>query len=139
MDNKYINISKKLKVLSDPKRLEIVDMLSCEELCACEILEKFDISQPTLSSDMKKLEDANIIKSRKEGKNVFYIVNKPSTSSIFVISLSNFSTKISWRFEAGSVLTNKTLDPLSHKFTAVAQALEVFPTPPFPAKNNFFA
>lgn len=83
MDNKYINISKKLKVLSDPKRLEIVDMLSCEELCACEILEKFDISQPTLSSDMKKLEDANIIKSRKEGKNVFYIVNKESLDEIY--------------------------------------------------------
>lgn len=83
MDNKYINISKKLKVLSDPKRLEIVDMLSCEELCACEILEKFDISQPTLSSDMKKLEDANIIKSRKEGKNVFYIVSKESLDELY--------------------------------------------------------
>ena len=83
MDNKYINISKKLKVLSDPKRLEIVDMLSCEELCACEILEKFDISQPTLSSDMKKLEDANMIKSRKEGKNVFYIVNKESLDELY--------------------------------------------------------
>lgn len=83
MDNKYVNISKKLKVLSDPKRLEIVDMLSCEELCACEILEKFDISQPTLSSDMKKLEDANIIKSRKEGKNVFYIVNKESLDELY--------------------------------------------------------
>ncbi|MDU5373389.1 MULTISPECIES: ArsR/SmtB family transcription factor [Anaerococcus] len=83
MDNKYINISKKLKVLSDPKRLEIVDMLSCEELCACEILEKFDISQPTLSSDMKKLEDANIIKSRKEGKNVFYIVNKENLDELY--------------------------------------------------------
>lgn len=83
MDNEYINISKKLKVLSDPKRLEIVDMLSCEELCACEILEKFDISQPTLSSDMKKLEDANIIKSRKEGKNVFYIVNKESLDELY--------------------------------------------------------
>ena len=82
MSDKYVNISKKLKVLSDPKRLEIVDMLSCEELCACEILEKFDISQPTLSSDMKKLEDANIIKSRKEGKNVFYIVNNESLKEL---------------------------------------------------------
>ncbi|MBS5988469.1 MAG: winged helix-turn-helix transcriptional regulator [Anaerococcus hydrogenalis] len=82
MGDKYVNISKKLKVLSDPKRLEIVDMLSCEELCACEILEKFDISQPTLSSDMKKLEDANIIKSRKEGKNVFYIVNNESLKEL---------------------------------------------------------
>ena len=51
----YESISKKLKAISDQKRLKIVDMLSCGELCACEILEKFDITQPTLSSDMKSL------------------------------------------------------------------------------------
>lgn len=76
MKNKYIEISKKLKVLSDPKRLEIIDMLSCDELCACEILEKFDITQPTLSNDMKRLEDANLVISRREGKNIYYIANK---------------------------------------------------------------
>ncbi|WP_216845794.1 ArsR/SmtB family transcription factor [Campylobacter ureolyticus] len=43
-------------------------MLSCDELCACEILEKFDITQPTLSNDMKRLEDANLVISRREGK-----------------------------------------------------------------------
>ena len=31
MKNKYLEISKKLKVLSDPKRLEIIDMLSCDD------------------------------------------------------------------------------------------------------------
>lgn len=76
MKNKYIEISKKLKVLSDPKRLEIIDMLSCDELCACEILEKFDITQPTLSNDMKRLEDADLVISRREGKNIYYIANK---------------------------------------------------------------
>ena len=76
MKNKYTEISKKLKVLSDPKRLEIIDMLSCDELCACEILEKFDITQPTLSNDMKRLEDANLVISRREGKNIYYIANK---------------------------------------------------------------
>lgn len=76
MKNQYIEISKKLKVLSDPKRLEIIDMLSCDELCACEILERFDITQPTLSNDMKKLEDANLVISRREGKNIYYIANK---------------------------------------------------------------
>ena len=76
MKNKYIEISKKLKVLSDPKRLEIIDMLSCDELCACEILEKFDITQPTLSNDMKRLEDADLGISRREGKNIYYIANK---------------------------------------------------------------
>jgi len=55
MISDYEKISKSLKVISDPKRLEILDMISCGELCACEILEKFDITQPTLSHDMKKL------------------------------------------------------------------------------------
>ncbi len=49
MEEKYIQNAKILKALSDPKRLRIVDMLSCGELCACKILEKFHITQPTLS------------------------------------------------------------------------------------------
>ena len=76
LNTKYIEMSKKLKVLSDPKRLEIIDMLSCDELCACEILEQFDITQPTLSNDMKRLEEANLVISRREGKNTYYIANK---------------------------------------------------------------
>lgn len=72
----YESVSKKLKAISDQKRLKIVDMLSCGELCACEILEKFDITQPTLSSDMKKLEEARLVNSRREGKNTYYSLNK---------------------------------------------------------------
>lgn len=65
----YENLSKKLRVISDPKGLKIIDMLSCDELCACEILEKFDITQPTLSYDMRKLEEAGLVTSRRDGKN----------------------------------------------------------------------
>ena len=78
----YENISKKLKVISDPKRLKIVDMLSCDELCACEILEKFDITQPTLSHDMRKLEEVGLVYSRREGKNTYYSLDKASLDEI---------------------------------------------------------
>lgn len=37
------------KALSDTNRLEIVQMLSDGEKCGCKILDKFDITQPTLS------------------------------------------------------------------------------------------
>lgn len=80
--NKYLDFSKKFKVLSDPKRLEIIDLLSCRELCACEILEYFDISQPTLSSDMKKLEDGGLVTSRREGKKIFYRLNLENFESL---------------------------------------------------------
>jgi len=65
----------KLKALSDTNRLMIIDMLSCGELCACEILERFEITQPTLSHHMKILCECGLVLSRKEGKNSFYRLN----------------------------------------------------------------
>ena len=82
MSVNYEDIAKKLRVISDPKRLRIIDMLSCDKLCACEILEKFDISQPTLSHDMRKLEEAGLISSRREGKNTYYYLDKASLDEI---------------------------------------------------------
>ncbi|MGU3670530.1 As(III)-sensing metalloregulatory transcriptional repressor ArsR, partial [Staphylococcus saprophyticus] len=49
----YQELATILKVLSDPSRLEIIDLLSCGELCACDLLEHFQFSQPTLSHHMK--------------------------------------------------------------------------------------
>ena len=53
----YKELSAILKVLSDSSRLEILDLLSCGELCACDLLEHFQFSQPTLSHHMKSLGD----------------------------------------------------------------------------------
>lgn len=75
MEQIYTDTTKILKAISDPKRLRIVDMLSCGELCACVIQEEFDITQPTLSHDMKVLLDAGIVVARKEWKNTYYSLN----------------------------------------------------------------
>lgn len=93
MISDYEKISKILKVISDPKRLEILDMLSCGELCACEILEKFDITQPTLSHDMKKLESADLIESRKIGKNTYYSLKTENLDKLTKILELIFSAK----------------------------------------------
>ena len=76
MEQIYVDTAKMLKAISDPKRLRIVDMLSCGELCACVILESFHITQPTLSHDMKVLVEAGLITDRREGKNIYYTLNK---------------------------------------------------------------
>lgn len=72
MEQQYIDIAKTFKAMSDPKRLQIVDLLSCGEMCASVILEYFHITQPTLSHDMKLLTEAGLVKDRREGKNVYY-------------------------------------------------------------------
>lgn len=78
MEQIYIDTARVLKAISDPKRLQIVDMLSCGELCACVIQEKFSITQPTLSHDMKVLLDAGVVTARKEWKNTYYSLNTAS-------------------------------------------------------------
>ena len=57
----YVELSVMLKALADPNRLKIVNLLSNGSLCACDILEHFDFTQPTLSHHMKVLEKAGII------------------------------------------------------------------------------
>ncbi|MGF7142027.1 ArsR family transcriptional regulator [Anaerotaenia torta] len=75
MKDKYAEKVRLFKALADRNRLMIVDMLSCGELCACKILEKFNITQPTLSHHMKILCDCGLVNGRKEGKWMYYSLN----------------------------------------------------------------
>lgn len=71
----YTAISSLLKAISSLIRLEILDLLSCGELCACDLLDYFQITQPTLSHHMKSLINSNLINIRKEGTKRFYSLN----------------------------------------------------------------
>jgi len=75
VEDKYNENARFFKALSDTNRLMIVDMLSCGELCACVILEKFNITQPTLSHHMKILCDCGLVSGRKVGKWTYYSLN----------------------------------------------------------------
>ncbi len=70
------------KALSDETRLKIVDMLSCDELCACNILEAFAITQPTLSYHMKILTECGLVKARKEGTWTRYSLDMELVESV---------------------------------------------------------
>jgi ArsR family transcriptional regulator len=47
MKHSYADYVPAIKAMSDETRLKIIDMLSCGEMCACDILEEFSISQST--------------------------------------------------------------------------------------------
>lgn len=63
------------KALGDPNRLQIIQLLTTGEKCACKLLEAFNITQPTLSHHMKILCDCNLVAFRKEGKWTYYSLN----------------------------------------------------------------
>lgn len=63
------------KALADETRLKIINMLACGEMCACDILEFFKITQPTLSYHMRILTECDIVNARKEGSWMKYSLN----------------------------------------------------------------
>lgn len=77
MQNTIRKITKILKALSDENRLRIVCLLFYKSgLCVCEIQEIIGLSQPTISFDLKKLEEAEIISYSKSGLWVNYVINE---------------------------------------------------------------
>jgi len=63
------------KAFCDENRLTILEMLQNGEKCACILLEKLNITQPTLSHHMKILVDSGIVTARKEGKWTHYSIS----------------------------------------------------------------
>ncbi len=61
-----------MKALSDPNRVKVVKMLQQKEMCVCEIQMALGVAQPTVSKHMKVLEDAGLVRSKKEGLWVNY-------------------------------------------------------------------
>lgn len=92
MSNKYAENVGLFKALADTNRLMIVDMLSCGELCACKILEKFNVTQPTLSHHMKILCDCGLVNGRKEGKWIYYSLNEDTMQKfkLFLCSITSY-------------------------------------------------
>ena len=77
-----INPSDVFKALSDQNRLRIVELLRDGELCACRLLEEMNFTQPTLSHHMGILIKAGIVNGRKDGKWVYYSMNKETLEKV---------------------------------------------------------
>lgn len=78
----YVDYARVFKALGDPKRVMIIDMLSGGELCACKILERFEISQSTLSHHMKILCECGLVRAREQGKWTYYSLDGDTVSAI---------------------------------------------------------
>ena len=65
---KTMDVALICRALGDSNRLEIIQMLSDGEKCGCRLLEKFEITQPTLSHHMRILVECGLVNDRREGK-----------------------------------------------------------------------
>jgi DNA-binding transcriptional ArsR family regulator len=64
------------KALADETRQRILEMLLEKEMCVSDIVAAFKMSQPTVSHHLNLLRRFGLLSSRKEGKLVYYAVNR---------------------------------------------------------------
>ena len=68
--------------LSDPTRLEVVGLLSHGERCVCELQDALAAAQSRLSFHLGVLKDAGIVTDRREGRWVYYALNRAALDGI---------------------------------------------------------
>lgn len=60
------------KILGDANRVKIILALQYSELCVCELSLLLDMSQSSISHQLRHLRNSNIVKFRKENKQISY-------------------------------------------------------------------
>ena len=93
MSNIYLENAKIFKAFCDDTRLMVLELLQSGEKCACVLLEKVNVKQPTLSHHMKILVESGIVNARKEGKWMYYSINEENGRAALML-LRDFVTVI---------------------------------------------
>lgn len=74
-----------LKVLANEARLVLLCQLSQGEMCVSELEEALDIRQPTLSQQLGVLRTEGVVKTRRDGKYVYYSVADPKVMQVLEV------------------------------------------------------
>ena len=75
MEEKHLENAKVFKAFCDETRLMVLSLLLSGEKCACVLLERVSVSQPTLSHHMKILVDSGVVSARRDGKWTYYSIS----------------------------------------------------------------
>jgi ArsR family transcriptional regulator, arsenate/arsenite/antimonite-responsive transcriptional repressor len=63
--------------LSEPLRIRVVELLQKQELCVCELCELLEMPQSKLSFHLKTLREAELVRTRQQGRWIYYSLNLP--------------------------------------------------------------
>lgn len=71
-ETELYDLSELFKVFGDSTRIRILFVLFECEVCVCDLAEALNMTQSAISHQLKILKQSKLVKSRREGKSVFY-------------------------------------------------------------------
>ncbi len=87
--DEYILLTKFFKIFADETRLKIIAALSISELCVLDICAVLNMTKSAVSHQLSTLRQMRVVKSRKEGRSVFYSLDDEHVSQVFEMGLAH--------------------------------------------------
>jgi ArsR family transcriptional regulator len=75
LPNTSIDVVTLFKALSEPIRVDVIELLREEEMCVCDLCDRLNVAQSKLSFHLKTLKSAGLVRSRQEGRWIYYRLN----------------------------------------------------------------
>ncbi|WP_123052665.1 metalloregulator ArsR/SmtB family transcription factor [Clostridium sp. JN-1] len=85
----FLKLSDLFKVLGDNTRIKIIYALFKTELCVCDIAQVLQMSQSSISHQLRILKSAHLVKFRREGKVVYYSLDDEHIFQLFNAGLEH--------------------------------------------------
>lgn len=95
------------KVFSDLTRTKILSALAIQEMCVCDIAALFDMTKSAISHQLRTLRDANLVKTRRQGKEIFYSLDDDHVVQVLTQGLSHVQEKTNKNVNEGASDTNR--------------------------------
>ncbi len=86
-DELIADLSDMFKIFGDQTRVKILMALESGELCVCDIAAVMNMSQSAISHQLRVLKQSNIVKTRREGKVVYYSISDDHVKEIFNMAM----------------------------------------------------
>lgn len=90
-DKLYEEVAEFFKIVGDATRCKIVSALSNSEMCVGDIANVLSMTKSSISHQLSKMKEAGVVKSRKNGKEVYYSLDDDHVSEIFKLTVEHMN------------------------------------------------
>ena len=87
-------VSELFKVFGDSTRARIICALNIGEMCVCDLAALLNMSHSAVSHQLRILKVSRIVKSRKEGRVVYYSLDDTHIADIFALAFDHVMEKL---------------------------------------------
>ncbi len=103
-------VAARFKVLSDPMRLRILQLLEDGETSVSALADAVESTQPNVSKHLRTMQDAGLLSRRQEGNTVYYSIADPTVFDLCDVVCSSLAERFTAHASVFSNGTPRTID-----------------------------